>query len=164
MFIQKQLWQWKCTLSPFLAATVLVALFQYTYIYSVYLNRKVNNILPISMDGSWLAHSFNKTAAVKFHLVFAGGWHKKQWGFIIQLECLQDSSRCHSTLQNKKVGPFLPYSMLLLCTVGPYWHKFLHNSAGSPKFRNIQVFSRALLRSIFPGKFNFCIFEFQLNC
>lgn len=45
--------------------------FQYTYIYNVYLNRKVNNILPISMHGSWIAQSFNKTAAVKFCPVFA---------------------------------------------------------------------------------------------
>lgn len=37
----------KMCASPFLAATVLVAFFQYTCIYSVYLNRKVNNILPI---------------------------------------------------------------------------------------------------------------------
>lgn len=93
--------------SPFLTVTVLVALFQYTYIYSVYLNRKVNNILPISMHGSWIGHSFNKTAAVKFCPVFAGGWDKKQWDFILPAKVsVQDSSRCHSTLQNKTVGPF----------------------------------------------------------
>lgn len=77
------------------------------YIYlHVYLNRKVNNILSISIHGSWIAHSFNKTA-VKFCPVFAGGCDKKHWGFIVSARVfVQDSSRCSSTLQNERVGPF----------------------------------------------------------
>lgn len=130
-------------LSSFLAAAVLVAFFQDTYIYSVYLNRKVNNILSISVHGSWITHSFNKTAAVKFCPGFAGGWDKKQWGFIVSARVfVQDSSRCSSTLQKERVGPFF---YIITCS---FWVQldhidmFLHNSTGHTKFRNIMVFSR----------------------
>lgn len=54
---------------------------------------------------------------------------------------MQDSSRCPSTLQNKMIGLFFYIITCSFCVQLDHIDMFLQNSEGSPKFRNILVFS-----------------------